>query len=106
MRIPKKIHLAGMTIDVILTDKLYSAKRVIAEAIYPEQKIMLDTTMLSYEGMCQSYCHELLHFIFYILNEDQLRQNEKLVDTTAHLLHQALKEEDYYTEEELKGSII
>ena len=106
MRIPKRIHLAGMTIDVVLTDTLYKNKKVIAEACYPEQKIMLDTTMLTYEGMSQAYCHELMHWIFYILNEDQIRQNEKLVDTAAHLLHQSLKEEDYYTKEELKGKTL
>lgn len=101
MRIPKRIHLAGMTIDVVLTDTLYKNKKVIAEACYPEQKIMLDTTMLGYEGMCQSYCHELMHMVFYVLNEDTLRSNEKLIDTTAHLLHQALQATDYYSHEEL-----
>jgi len=100
--IPKKIMLAGMTIEVIFDKTLWATKRVVAEARYNEQLIVIDPTVLTREGIIQTYYHELLHHIFFILNEDTLRTNEKLVDTIAHLVHQAAQSTETYTYEEAK----
>lgn len=89
--IPKSFKLAGLTIAVILDPDLYKNRKVAGEARYLEQKIILDTKVLSPELLEQNFYHELVHWIFYILNEDDMRNNEKLVDTMAYLLHQTIK---------------
>jgi len=38
----------------------------------------------------QIFYHELLHWIFFFLGEEQLREHEKLIDQIANLLVQAL----------------
>lgn len=100
--IPKQIQLAGFTIKIELVDDLYKKKQRIAEADYANHRIVIDRTMIPIAGMRQSYYHELMHYVFFILNEDELRTNEKLIDTIAHLLHQAHQKNECYTAEELK----
>lgn len=101
--IPKSVKLAGMTIRVVFDKQLHKNKGIVAEARYTEQLIVIDSSVLTEEGMIQSYYHELMHHIFFILNEEALRNNEKLVDTIAHLIHQQAQSEDRYTWEELKA---
>lgn len=95
--IPKSIKLAGFTINIILSDFLYARNKVVAEAVYGKHEIVIDTTMLTPDGMRQAYYHELIHWIFYILNEETLRDNEKLVDTMGHLLFQAQQCSEYHS---------
>jgi predicted SprT family Zn-dependent metalloprotease len=104
--IPKSFHLAGLKITVKLDLNLYRDHKVVGEARYPQQQIILDSRVLSEDFMEQNFFHELVHWIFYILNEESLQHNEKLVDTMAFLLHQSLKTNggDMYTSEELEAS--
>ena len=64
---------------------------VIGAANYKDQCIYLDVDAAPEDTVAQAYYHELIHWIFFIMNEEELRNNEKLVDTMAHLLYQALK---------------
>lgn len=88
MKIPSTFRLAGQTITVVLDPELYTRRKIIGEAVYVTQQILLDTGTCSQEQQQQNFIHELLHWIFYIMNEDDLRNNEKIVDLTAHFLHQ------------------
>ena len=51
--------------------------------------IALDTSTLNKQSTVQTYFHELTHWILYIMNENDLRNNEKVVDVFATFLHQA-----------------
>jgi len=101
--IPKRFQIAGIPIKVKLDPNLFKERQLLGEVRYPLQEIVLDCTMLSTEMMEQNYFHELCHEVLYIMNENELRDNEKFVDLFASLLHQALKTgEDFYSEKELK----
>jgi hypothetical protein len=88
--VPQSFRLGGLKIDVLLDDTLVNTKKVIGEAHYVDQTIVLDTAAAPRQSVEQAFLHELTHWIFYIMNEDELRGNEKLVDVFAHFLYQAL----------------
>lgn len=91
LKIPTQFKLAGLTINVEQDNDLVKTKQVIGFADYSKQRIVIDTTAAPLETTEQSFIHELIHWAFYVLGEEKLRNNEKLVDTLAHLLYQAIK---------------
>jgi hypothetical protein len=88
--IPTSFQLAGMTITVEKDDALFKERKILGEALYPQQKIVLDSDLLHPESQEQNFLHELVHWLLYVMNEDDLRNNEKFVDLFSFLLHQAL----------------
>lgn len=100
--VPKKFWLAGIEIEVELDPNMYAQTRRLGEAKYPDQKIILDCSMQSIHSMEQTFLHELMHWIFYIMSEPELRNNEKLIDLLAHFIHQSRRSaSEYFTEDEL-----
>lgn len=91
MNIPQQFQLAGITIDVNLDDTYIKENSRIGEANYFAQQITIDPTTPKKEMSEQAFYHELVHWILYIMNEDELRQNEKFVDIFGHLLYQYTK---------------
>ena len=91
MNIPKSFKLAGTTISVIQDSQLYATRKIVGEAVYSKQTILLDTGHCSQEQIEQNFLHELIHWVFYIMGEDDLRNNERVVDLLAHFLHQVVK---------------
>jgi hypothetical protein len=98
MKIPKSFKLAGLTIDVSVDPTFFQKRSLLGEAQYPLQKIVLDGE-LHRESMQQNFLHELVHWILYVMNEDNLRDNEKFVDLFSALLHQTLISQEYPLEE-------
>jgi len=88
--IPSSLWLGGLKIDVIYDENLHKNRRIVGEARYPSQSIVLDSVILSKQLMEQNFFHELTHWILYVMNEDDLRNNEKFVDVFAYFMHQAL----------------
>jgi hypothetical protein len=88
--IPKSFNLAGQLIEIEKHENLYKEQSALGKSIYIESKIFLDSGTSSKLQQEQVFCHELIHWIFFIMNEDGLRTDEKKVDIMAHLLHQAL----------------
>ena len=88
--IPKSFWLGGLKITVERDDALIDAKKVIGEAHYSSQKIVLDASVAPLQLLEQSFTHEMVHWILYVMNEDELRNNEKFVDVFAHFLYQAM----------------
>ena len=86
--IPTSFKLAGIEVKVEKSDTLIKEKGIIGESIYTEQKIIIDTSHTPKESYEQTMYHELIHWIFFIMGEDKLRNNEKLVDMMGHLLCQ------------------
>lgn len=95
--IPSSFMLGGLTIDVVQDDTMVRTKSMIGEARYTEQAIRLDTSAAPRQTVEQAFFHELTHWIFFVLNEDKLRNNEKLVDLFGHFLYQALATAKYET---------
>lgn len=87
--IPKSFWLGGLQIDVSYDENLYKNRKVVGEARYPSQSITLDSVVLNKQLTEQNFFHELTHWILYMMNEDDLRNNEKFVDVFATFLHQA-----------------
>lgn len=87
--IPKLFWLGGLQIDVSFDENLYRNRKIVGEARYPSQSITLDSVTLSKQSTEQNYFHELTHWILYMMNEDDLRNNEKFVDVFATFLYQA-----------------
>ncbi len=87
--IPDSFWLGGLQIDVSYDENLYKNRKIVGEARYPSQSIFLDSVVLNKQSTEQSFYHELTHWILYMMNEDDLRNNEKFVDVFATFLHQA-----------------
>jgi predicted SprT family Zn-dependent metalloprotease len=96
MRIPKRFQLFGHTIEVNWYDNLLIRTNNVGEAHYNFNEIKLDYMHERPESYKeQVFLHEVLHLILNLLGEEELRQNEKLVDTFASLLHQAINTMEY-----------
>jgi hypothetical protein len=96
MIIPKAIELAGLRVTTEIQDDLHAKRGILGEAQYTNLKILLDGTVLHPILHEQNYIHELVHFILYVMSEDELRNNEKFVETFAFLLHQAIRSGGFY----------
>ena len=89
--IPKSFSLAGIKVNVVREDNLVETRKCIGEARYSKQEIAIDTKSAPSNLTEQSFLHETVHWILYVMNEDDLRNNEKFVDTFAHLLYQFIE---------------
>lgn len=87
--IPTSFWLGGLKIDVVYDNTMVKTKQVIGEARYVNQQIRLDPSVAPMQTLEQSFIHELVHWIFYVMGEEELRNNEKLVDLFAHFIYQA-----------------
>lgn len=86
--IPKKFKLAGMDVDVVNNNTLCDNHKAVGHAIYAEGKIEVDIDSVSAQVAEQSFLHELVHWILYMMGNDELRNNEQFVDLFAHFLYQ------------------
>lgn len=88
--IPKAFWLGGLKIDVSLDDTFVKEHKCLGQALYHRQEIIIDPSATPLQTTEQAFLHELIHWIFYVMGEDELRNNERIVDGFAHLLYQAL----------------
>ena len=88
--VPSSFMLGGLKINVQFDYNMISSKKCIGEARYSDQLIILDPGTTPRQTVEQAFVHELTHWIFYMMNEDELRNNEKLVDLFAHFMYQVL----------------
>lgn len=95
MNIPERFKLAGLTVEIKNDESLVKDKGYIGEARYHEQSILLDKQAAPCDSVEQAYHHELVHWILYVMNKDELRNNEEFVDVFGHLLYQAIKTAEY-----------
>ena len=87
--IPSSFWLGGLKIEVEYDRNLVKNRQMIGEARYGEQRIILDPSAAPLQTLEQSFLHELTHWIFFIMGEEELRSNERIVDLFAHFLYQA-----------------
>lgn len=91
MIIPKKFTLAGIEVTVILDDQLMINEKMYGKSDYQRQEIRIDPTAAPKQTVEQAFIHELVHWVLYIQNRHDLRNDEDFVDAFAHLLYQSLK---------------
>lgn len=87
--IPDSIWLGGLQISIEFDSNLCRKQGRIGEARYQDQLIILDPTATKLQQLEQTYFHELVHWILFVMNENDLRNNEKFVDLFAQFLYQA-----------------
>jgi len=94
MKIPKEFKLMGETIKVRFVSDLNYKDDFEGVSKYRDSEILIqestNTWPRTQEQIEQTFLHELTHYILEKLNERELRDNEKFVNTFAGLLHQAL----------------
>lgn len=99
MRIPKRFKLYAQTIEVEYDEKLLHRDDARGMAFYRDCKIKLqpacDANPIPQGQIEQTFCHELLHFLFNAAGYTEDRADEEKVDRLAHLLHQALETCEY-----------
>ena len=99
MRIPKRFKLYGQTVDVELDPLLSSRDDVRGWAVYRESKIRLQTqgenNGFPASHIEQTFCHELVHYLFHCAGYPKDRMDETKVERVANLLHQALTTMEY-----------
>ena len=92
-KIPASFWLYGQKIYVSMVPNLVEEQDVVGEALYRHNVIHLQCNTesvnrpVSHIGV--TFFHEMLHMIFSVLDEGELRKNEKLIEGMAQLLHQA-----------------
>lgn len=92
MRLPEKFELLGQTINITHSNK--DMKDCWGKSLFYENEIRLHPELKNRDLYGQVYCHELAHFLFYVLAEDELCFNEELVDRVGHVLWQFFKQLD------------
>lgn len=88
MKIPKSFALHGHTYSVTIVPASHW-KIEDAVAVYISTERRIEILKRRKELMEQAFMHELMHAVFDAMGEDKLFRNERVVDLTASLLHQA-----------------
>ena len=89
MKIPSSIKIAGLKIKVVYDKNLTKRLNLVGQADYQNLLIRIDPSIRQ-EIQEQVFIHEALHWVFFILYEHDKREDEKLVDTMAHLIYQIM----------------
>ncbi len=83
-KIPYQFELCGLTIKIEWSDKMLVNEDYVGLAKYSENKIVIQKNnsgvYRSTDNMQITYLHELIHWILYMMGENELRNNEKFVD--------------------------
>lgn len=108
MRIPVHFKLFGQTITVRWDKELVNEDDSRGQVSYRRNEIRLQPSTegnpIPVEQIEQSFLHEVLHFVFYLLGDYKigdvkLRNDERLVDLLALALHQVLTSAKYDAED-------
>ena len=101
--IPTSVRLGGKTITVSERDTLHQRDNAYGMYSPSADEITLQsngcTWVMSKATKEQSFCHELVHAILGVMNEDTLDGNERFVDVFGTFLHQALSTSKYSPEQ-------
>jgi len=99
VRIPVSFYLFGQKITVEYVDLLVENEDATGLSLYRKNVIQLQKNnngVARPQSQFEStFLHELMHFVFFMLGKNDLRNDEVLVDSIARLLHQALTTAEY-----------
>jgi len=105
MVIPHNIKIGGIDVKVERDPELMRTQHVAGMACYEHQKIIIDPTIEGLDILQQTFIHEVVHFILYVMGKQELRQNEEFVDSFAHLAYQIIKNCELESKEMKKPDI-
>ena len=98
-QIPKRFKLYGSTISVVFNPTLLHTDDARGVAVYRDHKIILqpvgEQNPLPATQVEQSFCHELVHFLFHAAGYPEDRADETKVERVSQLFHQALTTMEY-----------
>jgi hypothetical protein len=89
--IPCAFRLGGFRIEVRFDDTLLAEDNGIGQSSYLAQEIVLDPSAGPQQLVEQAFFYELVRWIFFMMGEHELRNNERVRDVFAQFLYQALK---------------
>ena len=89
--------LFGRVISVEIQPHLMAERDIYGAAEYMQRRISLQevNSLHTPEGQAETFCHELVHYLFHAAYERELRDNERLVEVVGALLYQALSTMEY-----------
>lgn len=95
MTIPKQFQLMGRTIKVEYDKDLDDREDALGAARYRRNKIIIQDIKEKPEydnsRSAETFCHELIHWLFYMSCSENLNNDEDLVIILGRLLHQAFE---------------
>jgi len=94
MKIPKKLQIAGRTVDIRINGKIASESQVNGLCSADRQYILLDdpkASGVSEEMIQQTLIHEVIHFCNNILCREDCN-TESYVNPLSELLYQVFKQ--------------
>ena len=93
-KIPSEIQLMCRTIKTVYEGDLGYKKDLRGEARYRQNTIAIqactEDVPIPYEQQIETFYHEMLHWIFNLIERQDLNDDEKLVEMAGKLLTQAL----------------
>lgn len=99
IRIPISFELGGRTITIKYKNNMVDEDDSIGYAKYRKNEIWIQEnitgTTRTIDHTIETFLHELIHWILYMISENELRDNEKFVQLFSEYLHQALKTAEY-----------
>jgi hypothetical protein len=97
MKIPKRFNLIGMEWKVETQPNLLQRNGVFGLCELATHTILLQEANKDFSKDAQrlTFLHELQHAYFFVLNENELNSNEKLVDMLGNLRLQFEKSASY-----------
>ena len=92
-KIPTSFWLYGQKIHVTMVPDLIERENATGQSLYRRDVVEIQANSTSINRPRShievTFLHELLHMIFYVMGEDDMRNNESMIDEMAKLLHQA-----------------
>jgi hypothetical protein len=94
IKIPVEFELFGQTIKIEWDEELHNKTGTKGLSLARENRIRLQKDCKAYTHLESdievTYLHEVLHWVFNLLGEFDLSNDEQKVDRIAHALHQVL----------------
>ena len=98
-KIPKRIQLMCRPIDIIYESDLADKHDLRGAARYRQNQIAIQKEVEGcsspYDHQVETYFHELVHWVFMMLEEKELGDNEALIEKMGKLLAQAALSAEY-----------
>lgn len=98
-KIPKRIQLMCHPVDIVFERDIIAKDDQQGQARYRINQIAIQEATDSFpippEHHVETYFHELLHWVFFLLEENELRENEALIEKMSRLLAQAALSAEY-----------
>ena len=94
LKIPKKFNICGREIKVIINKNLLKKENLLGKCIFDLNEIHIADSLVG-DVLIETFYHEYLHWIFYMLDEEELNKNEQLINQMSSVICQYMKTKKY-----------